>query len=181
MSGATAAALQSHITNIMSLERVLRFIGDLPLKQEDVQKLDGQIAARRADIAHYDFLVRSLYDDFASGLVKEDEFLRMKTSFNALRNDAEQAVTSLSREITDIISCGGEKNHWIERFQQYHDFAEVTRRMVITLIDSVTVHPGSRLDILFRYRYDYERAVSFAQSVCQLHAVPGSDKIGEVA
>ena len=87
----------------------------------------------------------------------------------------------MSREIGDIIACGGERNQWIERFRQYHDFTEVTRRMIITLLDSVIVHPGLRIDILFRYRYDYERAVSFAKAVCQLHAVPDAELLGEVA
>jgi hypothetical protein len=47
--------------------------------------------------------------------------------------------------------------------------------MVVTLIDSVTVYPGSRLDILFRYRYDFERALSFAKAVGQLHELPDSE------
>jgi hypothetical protein len=33
------------------------------------------------------------------------------------------------------------------------------------------------LDLLFRYRYDYERAVSFAIAVSKLHDVPGSESI----
>jgi hypothetical protein len=184
LTGAASAALQCHISNIINLERVLRFIDDLPLKQEEVQKLDGQIAARRAEIERYETLIFSLYENLESGIINEDEYRGMKARYNALKDDAEQAVISLSREIGDIIALGGEKNRWIERFRLYHDFNEITRRMVITLIDTVTVHPGSRLDILFRYRYDYERAVSFAKAVCQLHDVPGADKIdktGEVA
>jgi len=181
MTGATAAALQSHISNIINLDRVMRFIGDLPLKQDEVQKLDGQIAARRAEIGKYEGLVFSLYENMQSGLINETEFRQMKARFNALKDDAEQAVLSLSREITDIISCGGEKSQWIERFREYQDFTEVTRRMVITLIDAVTVHPGSRLDILFRYRYDYDRAVSFAKAVCKLHVVSGAELLEEVA
>jgi hypothetical protein len=43
-------ALQSHIDNIMNLDRILRFIDELPLKQDEVQKLDGQIAAKRAEM-----------------------------------------------------------------------------------------------------------------------------------
>jgi len=181
MTNAAAAALQSHIGNIMNLERVLRFIDDLPLKQEDVQKLDGQIAARRAEVERYKKLFDSLYDNWQDGIISQDEFLRLKTRYNALQEDAEQAIVSLSREIGDVIALGSEKNRWTERFKQYHDFTEITRRMVITLIDSVTVHPGSRLDILFRYRYDYERAVSFAKAVCQLHTVPGAEAIEEAA
>ena len=183
LTGAASGALQSHINNILNLERVLRFIDDLPLKQEEVQKLDGQIAARRTEIERYKKWADSLYDNWQDGVISQDEFTRMKARYNALQEDAEQAVVSLSREIGDIISLGGEKNQWIDRFRQYQDFSELTRRMVITLIDTVTVHPGSRLDILFRYRYDYERAVSFAKAVCQLHDVPGAEAIetGEVA
>ena len=178
LTEAVSAALRAHIGNIINLDRVLRFIDDLPLKQEDVQRLDGQIAARRTDIARYETLVASLYENWQSGVLTKDEFITMKTRYNALKEDAEQAVLSLSREIGDIIACGSEKNGWIAYFQQYHDFTALTRRMVITLIDTLTVHPGSRLDMLFRYRYDYERAVSFAKAVCQMHNVPGA---GEVA
>lgn len=176
LTGAVAAALQSHIGNILNLERVLRFIDDLPLKQEDVQRLDGQIAGRRREIERYKKLIDSLYESWQDCVITKDEFVQMKARYNALKEDAEQAVISLSREIGDIISCGGEKNQWIERFRQYHDFTEISRRMVITLIDVITVHPGSRLDVLFRYRYDYERAISFAQAVCQLHGVPAFEE-----
>ena len=178
LTGAVSAALQSHINNIMNLDRILRFIDDLPLKQEDVQRLDGQIAVRRAEIERYKMLITSLYDNWQDAIITQDDYISLKARYNALKDDAEQAVISLSREIGEIISNSGEKSQWIERFRQYHDFTDITRRMVITLIDAITVYPGSRLDILFRYRYDYERAVSFAQAVCQLHTVPGADKIG---
>jgi len=177
LTNATASALQMHIDNIINLERVLRFIDGLPLKQEEVQKLDGQIIARRAEIERYDKLIFSLYDSLDSNIISQEEYLQMKARYNALKEDAEQAIISLSREIGDIITLGGEKNQWIERFRQYHNFNEITRRMVITLIDTITVHPGSRLDLLFRYRYDYERAISFAVAVSQLHDVPGSENI----
>ncbi len=42
LTGAIAAALRSHIGNILNLERILRFIDELPLKQEDVQLKDYQ-------------------------------------------------------------------------------------------------------------------------------------------
>jgi DNA invertase Pin-like site-specific DNA recombinase len=179
LTGAAAMALQSQIAGILNLDRILRFIGGLPLKQEDVRKLDGQIAARNAEIERCDNLIFSLHESLKTGLITEAEFRMMKARYNALRDDAEQSVISLSREIGEIIANGGEKNQWIERFREYHDFTEITRRMVITLIDAVTVHPGSRLDILFRYRYDYERAVSFAKAACQIHTVPGAEVLKE--
>jgi hypothetical protein len=177
LTGATSMALHSHIGNIMNLERVLGFIDTLPLKQEDVVKLDSQIAARRDEIGRYEKLAFSLYESLEDGVISKDEYRMMKTRYNDLIEDAEQAIVSLCREIESIISNGGEKNLWIERFRQHKDFEGLTRRMVITLIDKVTVHPGHRLDILFRYRYDYERAVNIALNVNRLHRVPGAEAL----
>lgn len=165
-------SLQSHINNIMNLERILRFIGDLPLKQDEVQKLDGQIAAKRAEMERYERLVYSLYENLQSGIINETNYRQMHTHYTALYEDAKQAINSLSREICEIINCSGEKNRWIERFREYQDFTEITRRLVVSLVDVITIHPESRLDILFRYRYDYERCVSFIQAAGQLHEIP---------
>jgi len=172
-------ALQSHIDNIMNLDRVLQFIDDLPLKQDEVQKLDGQIVAKRAEMERYESLVMSLYENLESGILNETEYRQMKTRYNALHADAEQAINSLNREIADIINTGGEKNRWIEQFREYQDFAVLSRRMVVSLVDWVTVHPGNKLDLLFRYRYDYERAVSFVQAVGQLHDISGVESVGD--
>ncbi|MDL2248986.1 recombinase, partial [Tyzzerella sp. OttesenSCG-928-J15] len=70
---------------------------------------------------------------------------------------------------------------WIEHFRQYQDFTEVSRRMVVSLVDGITVFPGSRMELQLRYRYDYERALSFADAAAQLHALPETLPEREVA
>jgi len=174
MTGAVSVTIQAQISNILNLERILKFIDDLPLKQDEVQKLDSQIVERRADVERYNRLVFSLYESLESGIIDKASYRQMHAHYTTLRDDAEKAINSLSREIGEIINCSGEKNRWIERFREHQDFTELSRRLVVSLVDAITVHPGQRLDILFRYRYDYERAVSFAKAVCQLHTVPGA-------
>jgi len=162
-------ALKSHINNIMNLDRVLQFINELPQKQEEVQRLDRQVVAKRAEMERYESLVMSLYENLESGIINETEYHQMKTRYNTLHADAEQAINSLNREIADIINAGSEKKHWIEQFRVYQDFAEISRHMVVSLVDIVTIHPKNKMDILFRYRYDYEQSVGFVQAVEQLH------------
>ena len=171
----TTVALKSHINNIMNLDRVLQFIDELPLKQDEVQKLDGQINAKRTDMERYRMLVYSLYENLENGIINEEAYRQMYAHYTTLRDEAEQAINSLSREIEDIINDGGEKNIWIERFREYQDFTTLSRRMVVSLVDVVTVHASNKLDIMFRYRYDYERTVSFVKAVGQLHSIPKSD------
>jgi len=167
--------LKSHIDNIINLERILQFIDDLPLKQSEVQKLDSQVVAKRAEMERYEVLTFSLYESLKSELISDEEYRQMKARYNALRSDAEQAINSLNREIEDIINAGGKKNHWIGQFMEYKDFSVLSRRMIVSLVDMVTVYPGNKLDLLFRYRYDYERCISFVKAVEQLHTIPNSN------
>lgn len=181
LTESVTATIRSQIANILNLERILVFIDTLPLKRDEVQKLDGQVVEKRMEIERCERMVFSLYESLESGVLTEAEFRQMKIRYNALRDEAELAVNNLSREIEDIISCGGEKKQWIEHFKQYKDFEELNRRMVISLIDVITIHPGRRLEILFRYRYDYDRAISFAEAVTKLHTIPEDILLGEVS
>jgi Site-specific recombinases, DNA invertase Pin homologs len=181
LTGSVASAIRSHIINIMNLERILHFIDTLPLKQDDVQKLDRQIIAQREEIERIDRMAFSLYESMESGVISKDDFRNYKARYNALRDEAELAVNNLSREVEDILACSGEKSQWIEHFRQFRDFTEVTRRMVVSLVDGITVYPESRMELQLRYRYDYERALSFADAVAQLHSLPENLLPKEVA
>lgn len=180
LTESVTAALRDHIANILNLERVLRFIDKLPLRQEEVKRLDKQIVQKRAEIERYKKLLFSLYENLESGIINEAEYREMKETYSGLHTEAEQALDRLSGEVEDVISCKGEKNGWIEHFKQYHNFSELTRKLLVAAIDEIVVYPKSRFEIGFRYRYDYERALNFVDAVSELHPVPGCEQRREV-
>ena len=180
LTDGVTAAVRDHISNILNLERILLFIDGLPLKQDEVKRLDRQIMRKREEIERYKKLIFSLYENLQNGLLNETEYRRMKESYNVLHTDAEQALGTLTREVEDIISCKGEKNVWIEYFKQYHNFSELTRKLLVAVTDRIVIYPKSRLEINFRYQYDYMRALSFAEAVSELHPVPGNELLTEV-
>lgn len=96
----------------------------------------------------------------------------MKANYGALCEEAERDAVKLAAEIEDNIACKGEHHSWIEHFRQYHNFTELTRKMLVSVVDSIVVYPKSRLEISFWYSYDYMRAVSFTEAVSELHTVP---------
>ncbi len=176
LSEIVAVAIQSHINNITNLERVLLFIDSLPLKKDEVQRLDKQIALKNADIERYKKLVFSLYENLQNGILNETEYREMKNKYNALCEEAQSAVLNLTREIENIINSKGEKNVWIEHFKQYHNFTELTRKMLISVIEEITVYTDSRLDILFKYQYNYQRTIDFAKTVGKLYTLPDMEQ-----
>jgi hypothetical protein len=165
LTESVAATVQAHINFILDIERVLKFIDTLPLKRDEVQKLDKQTIRKKEEIERIKGLKVSLYENMESGIIDKEEYLELKKRYNAQLEVAENALITLGSEIDNILSNKGEKNFWIEQFKAHHNFDELTRKIVVSLIDSITVYEGSRIDISFKYNANLEAAVSFIQAV----------------
>jgi hypothetical protein len=143
----------------------LKFIDTLPLKRDEVQKLDKQTIRKKEEIERIKGLKVSLYENMESGIIDKEEYLELRERYNAQLDEAERALLALGSEIDNILSNKGEKNFWIEQFKAHHNFDELTRKIIVSLIDGITVYEGSRIDISFKYNANLEAAVSFIQAV----------------
>ena len=161
-------SLRHHIENITEIERVLRFIETLPLKKLDVQKLDKQTQAKKRELVKYQMRKTKLYEDLQDGIIDNDEYTRYKADFTKLYNEAEQSLFNLNQEIEDIINNRTDKHQWIEHFKQYRNIEVLTRGIVVKLIDKIYVYENCKFEILFKYKYHFNRAVGFIETVGEI-------------
>jgi hypothetical protein len=162
------AALQAHIGVILDIERVLTFINTLPIKQEEVQRIDRQLLKLQEEIGHYRELKISLYESLKDGVIDEAEYAELKASYSKKCDEAENAALRLSGEIEKILANKGEKNFWIEHFKKYRNFTALTRKIVVSLLDGIMVYEDNRIEIIPKYRDKYESALNFIESVSAL-------------
>jgi len=158
---AIMTALHTHISNIKSLKRILTFIDTLPVKQEEIQRIDKQLNKIQEETNRYRDLKVSLYESMMSGIIDEDEYRELKESYSQKSDETEKAALKLSGEIDKIRSSKGEKNFWIEQFKEYRNITTLTRKIVVSLIDEILVYEDNRINIRFRYQYNYESEVNF--------------------
>ncbi len=167
---AALLSLKEHIADILDMERILRYIETLPVQREEVQKADAQLMKRQEEIKRYDRLKISLYEALNDGLISKAEYLEMKAVYNAKIQEARTAESKLKAEMDDMLNNAASNSFWIERFKEHQNITELTRRIAVTLIERITVFEDCRLNIRFRYQYDYDRAVALIQNVQRLQA-----------
>lgn len=165
-------SLKTHIENIINVERILYYINTLPFQQNEVKKIDAQLVKNREEIERCNLLKASLYESMISGIHSKAEYLEMKEMYESRRKDALAAEARLQKEIDAILGFQGDKCQWIERFKQYRDITELTRVIVVTLIDKILVHEGMRVDIHFKYQYDFDRMVETIGNVNRIQPIP---------
>ena len=162
------SALQTHIVNIKSLEQVLAFIDTLPIKKEEIQRIDKQLIKVNEEIRRYRELKVSLHESLIGGIIDEDEYKELKAAYSKKSDEAEKAAHRLSGEIEKILANKGEKSFWIESFKAHSNIVELTRKAVVSLIDEIIIYEGNRIGIKFKYHYNYDSAINFVQSVSEI-------------
>lgn len=161
VSEAVFETLTLHIRECVELERMLDFIGDMPLHRHNAQKLQKQIADKQAEIECISARRVKLYENFADGIMSRAEYERICAAFERQANEADAALLALESELDRCSGNNGQKNRWIEHYKKYHNLQSLTRNAVVELIERITVYQDRRLEIKLRYQSDMENAIAW--------------------
>lgn len=166
-------ALKQHIEVVLNMERVLGYIETLPFRQEEVQKADAQLIKKQEETARYRRLKKSLYESMMDGLISKAEYLELKAVYDTKMQEAQAAEIKLKEEMENLLKNHSGNAAWIERFRQHQNITELTRHIVVTLIDRIDVYEGCRMKIGFKYQDSYECAVALIDGVNRIHPLNG--------
>lgn len=177
LTEAVFLSLKEHIANILDVERVLQYIETLPIHREEVQKADAQLVKKQEEISRYSRLKKTLYESLSDSLIDKEEYLELKSGYDMKIADAKTASEKLKEELEGLLQNRTGTSLWIEGFKKYQNITELTRHIAVTLIERILVFEDSRIEIRFRYQYDYERALELIRNTQRLY--PGEIKSHE--
>lgn len=115
--------------------------------QEQRQRLISDISIYEKKIAEYTRGIRELYLDKVKGLITESDYIEMSEEFVSERSRFEQVIIDVQKQVAHLeekIAAGDNRRELIE---QYTNVEHLTREMVETLIDYISVSkriPGTR-------------------------------------
>lgn len=126
------------------LESNISFCGNL---QAQKQRIQADITVYEKKIAEYAKGIRELYMDKVKGLITESDFMELSKDFTVEKERLEKISLDGQKQLSEIqkrIDTGDNRRELIE---QYTNLEHLTREMVDTLIDYISVGnriPGTR-------------------------------------
>lgn len=90
-----------------------------------------------------------------------------------LIGEKQDALLRLKREQQDAAAMGSQNRAWVQVFAQYENAQELDRRLLAALVDKVLIYEDKRVEIVFRYKDEFARAMEAAKGYedCPLPAV----------
>ncbi len=161
---AVLKVLQQHIA-LLDGERVFSCLETLSLGQEELQKIDHQLRLKQEEIQKYQSLLASLYEDWKSGILDDEEYLEFQTIYRQKCRETKEATQKLQQERSLLLADNGKDSDWVETFRQHQAFTKLSRKAAVSLLERIEVHSGGRVEIYLRYRDEWGPTVQKEEAV----------------
>ena len=145
-------AITSQIQMIVELNELIKDIGLHSIDQIRLKRVDVMIARKEEDLDRDKEFRMRLYEALNEDLIDRDEYNKMRMKYTRQIEDTEKAISKLKLQRTEISSSHSTDNNWIMQFIKFQGITELTREVVVTLIDRIYIYEDKHIRIEFNYR-----------------------------
>lgn len=103
----------------------------------------------------------SLYPDWKAGDITREEYHRLKAQFEQQQARLDTRIASVQTQIDEVQNGVDETNSFLSQFIKYHNLQELTREVMVELIDMIYVHEGGNITIKFKFSDAYAAAKDY--------------------
>lgn len=158
-------AVKSHIDVMLEAEQLLEMVESMPENQQNVFNYDAQIVKLKEEIERNKNFKLKLYENLQEGMIGQDEYFLFKKSYAMKIQEAEQAIAAIEAEREQMINNNREQLSWTEVFKQYQNITEVTRNVVVDLIDHIEILEGKGIHVVFRYHDNWDKLIAAISNI----------------
>ena len=161
---AVLAAIQAQINVILDLDKALQQIKSLAWERSEIKKIEANIDAQNQIIHKNRDLRMGIYEDLREGIISQDEFQELKQEFTQRIADAKRAVEKLNAAKNEILQGSSMQQGWLAQFRKYQNITEITRPVIVNLIEKIYVYENNEIQVVFRHRDQLADIMSFLKN-----------------
>ena len=149
-------AITNQIKLVIELDELLNEVGHGILEDAKLQRIDVLISQKMKDIDRCKDMRMNLYEAYNDNLINREEYDKMRQKYTTQLEAEEAALCRLREEYAKEQEISSINTDWIQEFKRFQGVTELTRELVVTLIDKVYVYEDKRVKIEFNYRNELE-------------------------
>ena len=165
--------MKKHIQDVIDLGDLLDMVDAACLQQVHIQKLQRRLDAKLEERKRLQILMDSLYESMVKQLITENEYKAMKERYADHIAEAEAQTDNIREEMKRELD--GANHEWMEQFRKHQNLTELTRYIVVTLIDRILIYKDHRVEIRFRWQDEYQVQTELLAQAMRQSAEKGAD------
>lgn len=129
------------------------------------RRLELAIHSQEDQVQKNKELIVSIYEDYRDGLIDRSEMTQLKDAFTKKISESERCIASLRQELANTQNAMPDQDSWFSQFRMYQNINDLTRPVVVNLVDTVLLFQGKQIQIILRYQDQINDLLRFAGDV----------------
>lgn len=154
--------IQKQIALLLNSQAIVEQIDFIPHQQSSIKVIDQQLISLTEQIERYKSLKTSAYTDFLEKRITEDDFNNINEAFSNKCQKALDQKKDLLNKKERLLSKANDLKPWIQSIKDYRNITELTRSVVVALIDDIVIHSKDSIEIVFRYGDEMQELIGMA-------------------
>lgn len=154
--------VQKQIGLVLEADEILSEIDRLPQERLGVKTVTAQLISLDKEIQRYMDLKAKVYQDMLDGVVTREEFKDINARFTVKLDAAKKAKAEGEKKRDALLSRKGSLRPWVEHFKEYRNVAELSRKLMASLIDSIVIYDSNTVEVHFCYEDEIQEMFEWA-------------------
>ena len=155
--------ISQYINLLADKWHVLNLIVNSEGYKEIVAKMKQELKKLEKEYQSKDSRKKTLYIDFKSGLITEEEYFFMKSSYTRENKIVQNNIAKMKQRIFIYEDKLNNTKKWMNIFEKHKNITALTKDLMDELILTIYVYSQKRIKIIFKFQDDFESLNSFLQ------------------
>lgn len=152
-------AIHMQIELVQSLREALAVIQGHPTVKTQSNRMNNMLKLRQMELLKITLAKDSLYLDWKGGDISKEDYWRMKAAFDEKSCALHSNIEHIQSEIDALEKGENEYNPDLTAFLKLGNIQELSRGMLLELIDMIYVHADGQVTIDFTFADEFKRVV----------------------
>lgn len=161
---AVIQAINLHIDLLINTDEMIKQINESSLQNLKNENIENMIIAKQNEISKISNFKRTLYEDWKNEDITRDEYLEYKQKYENDIERLKQNIERLENEKQKYETQNQSSNEWIENFKKKKGINELSRDIMMELIDCIYVHDNGNITIRFKFEDEFKRCQDYIEN-----------------
>ncbi len=136
---------------------IISKINSVPPKMSEYAKLINLINAKEKEISKVMRYKQSLYQDWKDGKITYKDYSYMNNNYDIQVEERKAGIEKLSQERQEFANDASSENPFLTAFSKNENIEELTRGILIELVDCIKIHENGNISVIFKFADEYLR------------------------
>ena len=165
LEAAVLHAVRQQIAMVVELDELLSAVSSNELMSAKTHRLDVMLAEKEKELESYQDFRMKLLEALHDSVIDKEDYDQMRRKYSSLIETTKQAIKGIQEKRNLLVVEVSGSRAWAKEFACHRNVQELTREMIVSLIDKIYVYEDKRIVIDFNFRDE----IAYHQDLlCQL-------------